>query len=309
MSWTGLDDKKLFIEDHSKKTPSPLLPPKYGKHEEGKGDRLGVGGQQENKMRRILSQKHSNFTALNSQKGDERAEKSISDKDPKMRDSRGIIHYVLEKVGVDNSSKLGRSSAVLTKSLEKVLNSKINDSANQSENSQENEKRQILISMMNRFQLSYQKHVEYRILFSYLGEIMKMLESRTDDLRSNFKDRTEPTVQQFRKIHSVFTLVHENKREVNDSNASKQRQSMESTKDKEKKERIENRIKYDNVLETQHIEKHRERISSLLRRQAQEQPVESSQVIRVRSEDKRTRFPEALLPDKRETASKREKIM
>ena len=61
--------------------------------------------------------------------------------------------------------------------------------------------------------IMYQKRIEYKILFSYLINIVNLLLSKIRGYKKyNYKEKQEPTVQQFRKIYSVFTLIKEEKR-------------------------------------------------------------------------------------------------
>lgn len=60
----------------------------------------------------------------------------------------------------------------------------------------------------NKFHMAFQKRIEYKILFSYVKGIMDFLGKNLEEFKeAGIKEREEPTVKQFREIHSIFTAM------------------------------------------------------------------------------------------------------
>lgn len=93
----------------------------------------------------------------------------------------------------------------------------------------------IINALLKKFHIAFQKRIEYKILFSYLKNLVVMLLSNLDELKKlNIKERQEPTVQQFRKIYSVFTLIKDEKRKNNIDSTIYSSRSKRAEADKER---------------------------------------------------------------------------
>ena len=125
----------------------------------------------------------------------------------------GVINYMLNKVTMKQKDDKSRKQVFLNNRLTRIFDSKIQSSHKIFTDKKKRQKFMIINALLKKFQISYQKRIEYKILFTYLKNIISMLISNLESFKKfNFKERQEPTVQQFRKIYSVFSLIKDEKR-------------------------------------------------------------------------------------------------
>lgn len=128
----------------------------------------------------------------------------------------GVINFMLNKVNGKQKDDSSRKQVFLNNKLTRIFDGKIHGSHKIFSDRKKRQKFMIINALLKKFHIAFQKRVEYKILFSYLKNLIMMLLSSLEDFKKlNIKERQEPTVQQFRKIYSIFTLIKDEKRKSN----------------------------------------------------------------------------------------------
>ena len=147
----------------------------------------------------------------------------------------GVINFMLNKVTSKQKDDSSRKQVFLNNRLTRIFDDKIQSSHKIFSDKKKRQKFMIINALLKKFHIAFQKRIEYKILFSYLKNLVVMLLSNLDELKKlNIKERQEPTVQQFRKIYSVFTLIKDEKRKNNIDSTIYSSRSKRAEADKER---------------------------------------------------------------------------
>lgn len=124
--------------------------------------------------------------------------------------SGGVLRYMLGKVNKKGRKNLNKPP-VLDSKLGKILDRKIISAKDSFENTVKFQKFIIVNALLKKFHMTFQKRIEYQILFSYVKNIINMLVKNLERFKkTKIKKREEPTVVEFRQIHEKFVIIQQN---------------------------------------------------------------------------------------------------
>lgn len=179
-----------------------------------------------------ISSKNKQINSSDSLHNDEIIAVDESQQDVK---AGGVINFMLNKVTSKQKDDSSRKQVFLNNRLTRIFDDKIQSSHKIFSDRKKRQKFMIINALLKKFHIAFQKRIEYKILFSYLKNLVVMLLSNLDELKKlNIKERQEPTVQQFRKIYSVFTLIKDEKRKNNIDSTIYSSRSKRAEADKER---------------------------------------------------------------------------
>lgn len=124
--------------------------------------------------------------------------------------SGGVLKYMLGKINKKGRKNLNKPP-VLDSQLGKMLDRKIISAKDSFQNSVKFQKFMIVNALLKKFHMTFQKRIEYQILFSYVKNIINMLVKNLERFKkTKIKKREEPTVVEFRQIHEKFVILQQN---------------------------------------------------------------------------------------------------
>uniref|UniRef100_A0A7S3JF07 Uncharacterized protein n=1 Tax=Euplotes harpa TaxID=151035 RepID=A0A7S3JF07_9SPIT len=167
-------DRKLNFEFESKSfSSSPQLPIKLKKglfKNTNKGSSLKIP-QGEGNLKRVTSNISKQVNMLNSSISSQQEEyfPAENDQDKPV----GVLGYMINKVGNknDNLSK----QVLLDNRLSKMFDDKIHSSHKVFNDRVKRQKFMIINALLKKFHMAYQKRIEYKILFTYIKNIISTL--------------------------------------------------------------------------------------------------------------------------------------
>ena len=142
-----------------------------------KTDNLKIPNVHKEKFKRAATRADRNFKMLASNSSGVQLDKSENIIKQENKINRGVLGYVINKVTKNKKSKEENDiSAVLERNIDKIIDSKIYSS--QSPQTFAQQKFFVINALLKYFFIAYQKRIEYKILFSYIKNIISLLSER-----------------------------------------------------------------------------------------------------------------------------------